>query len=815
MISSEVRSYCLANGAEEEIKDFFISYNRADRAWAEWIAWQLEEAGYSVTLQAWDFGPGSDFIQEMDSALKEAQQTIAVLSPNYLQSKFAGVEWHTALAEALKREECKLLPVLVRECELKGLLSIVVYIDLVGKEDEAWAKDELLRGVKIARGERGKPQTAPSFPRAVQRSITKQPRFPEALPPIWNVPHNRNPNFTGRESLLTDLRTSLTSGQSAALTQAISGLGGVGKTQLAVEYAYRHAAEYEVVWWVRSEEPATLASDYGGLAQELGLPEKGEKDQQVTVQAVRRWLGQNKNWLLVLDNADDPTNIHDYLPQGITGHVLVTSRNPNWGGVAIRLSVKKFERTESIKFLCKRTGQTDEITANKLAEELGDLPLALAQAGAYIEATSTTFAAYLKLFQSRRNELWKEEKSPIDYTATVATAWSLSMGRVREESLASEDLLNLCAYLGPDDIPLALLNERKEHLPHSLSSIASDGLARNRTISILRRYSLIEVTGDTLFIHRLVQAVVRDRMTEEEKRTWAEIALHLVNVTFESYSENVKNWTECSRLLPHAFTVTRNAEELGVACEVVADLLNIVAAYLTDHGQFEKAEAVFLQALKIRERIHGIEHSDVAQSLNDLGVLYENKGEYEKAESLHKRAEEIYEKAYGPNHPHIATPLNNLAVVYRSQRKYDEAEPLYKRTLQIFEESYGPVHPDVATCLTNLAELNRAQGKLEEAEAHCKRALQIFEENLLSEHINTAACLNNLALIYHCQARYTEAEPLYERAKGIWEKVLGPNHPNLAKVLINMSDLYEKTGRQNEAKKLRERAKAIRSRNQS
>jgi hypothetical protein len=237
------------------MNDFFISYNSADRQWAEWIAWQLEEAGYTTVLQAWDFRPGSNFVLEMQRAATEAERTIAVLSPDYLGARFTQPEWAAAFAQDPTGEKGTLLPVRVRECDLKGLLPQIIYIDLVGL-DETAAQDALLAGV---RRERAKPTAPPGFPGVIPRSVPQRPRFPGALPPIWNISHLRNPNFTGRESLLAQLRAALASGQPAALTQAISGLGGVGKTQLAVEYVYRYAAEYDVVWWVRAEEPATLA----------------------------------------------------------------------------------------------------------------------------------------------------------------------------------------------------------------------------------------------------------------------------------------------------------------------------------------------------------------------------------------------------------------------------------------------------------------------------------------------------------------------------------------------------------------------------
>jgi len=297
--------------------DFFISYNKADKSWAEWTAWTLEESGYTTVLQAWDFRPGSNFVLEMQRAATEAERTIAILSPSYLNALYTQPEWAAAFVQDPTGEKGTLLPVCVQKCDLKGLLPAIIYIDLVDL-DETTARDALLQGISR---ERNKPSTEPHFPGDARRSVTEQPRFPGALPRIWNVPHNRNPNFTGREEHLANLKAALSSGRPAALTQAIHGLGGVGKTQLALEYAYRNAAEYDIVWWVRSEEPATLASDYASLANALDLPEKEATDQELIIKAVKQWLEQNPKWLLVFDNVKDPADVRNYIPQGKTGHV--------------------------------------------------------------------------------------------------------------------------------------------------------------------------------------------------------------------------------------------------------------------------------------------------------------------------------------------------------------------------------------------------------------------------------------------------------------------------------------------------------------
>jgi hypothetical protein len=368
---------------------FFISYNKADRQWAEWIAWQLEETGYKTIIQAWDFRPGGNFALDMHEGLKKAERVLAVLSPDYLSALYTQPEWAAAFAQDPTGEKGLLLPARVRECKLEGLWPQIVYIDLVDV-NEVEAAERLLNGVKR---ERAKPATSPQFPVApvAAHSGAAKPNFPGALPPVWNVPQGENPHFVGRDQLLDQIHETLSAGQAAALT-AIHGLGGVGKTQLAAHYAHRRKGDYQIVWWIKAEEPATLAGDYAALAMALDLPEKDAREQSLIVAAVRRWLEQHPGWLLIFDNAHDAEEVRPYLPQGRAGRALITSRDPNWRGVASTLEVRMLRREDAARFLLERAGQSDEVTARALAAELGDLPLALEQAGAYIEETGETLA---------------------------------------------------------------------------------------------------------------------------------------------------------------------------------------------------------------------------------------------------------------------------------------------------------------------------------------------------------------------------------------------------------------------------------------
>ena len=632
------------------MKDFFISYNKADKTWAEWIAWQLEEAEYNIVLQAWDFRPGSNFVLEMQQAAANAERTIAVLSPAYLSALYTHPEWAAAFVQDPTGEKGTLLPVCIQKCDLKGLLSAIIHIDLVNLDENA-AKDALLKGISR---ERAKPSVKPAFPEDKQRSVARQPRFPGTLPPIWNVPHIRNPNFTGREEHLAKMKAALNSGEPAALTQAMHGMGGVGKTQLALEYTYRSAAEYDIVWWIRSEEHATLASDYASLALELDLPEKDATDQQVIIKAVKHRLEQIPKWLLVFDNAKDPAEVRKYIPQGETGHVLITSRNPSWRNIATPLDVRVLKRKESVGFLLKRTGYTDTDAAGALAEALGDLPLALEQAGAYMEVKGKSLLNYLNLFTVHKNKLLDRAGPSTDYPDTVATTWDLAFDEILQISAPGADLLNLFAFLAPDDIPIELLNSGVQFLPESLAAVAADALAFDDAVDPLRRYSLIEIIDETISVHRLVQAVTRDRLDGDDQKKWAEAAVHIVNEAFPFDSDNVKSWPVCSRLLPHALAAAGHSEAHDVVLDSTGRLLNQTGLYLKGRAQFTEAKEMYQRALAIDEAVYVPDHPQVAIYVNNLGGVLEALGDFEGAKKNYERALAIGEAVYVPDHPQVA-----------------------------------------------------------------------------------------------------------------------------------------------------------------
>jgi tetratricopeptide (TPR) repeat protein len=787
----------MAISTDNKKKDFFISYNKADEEWAVWIASQLEDAGYTTIIQAWDFRPGNNFPVEMDRACRETKHTICVLSPSYFQSNFTPSEWAASFTQDPKGEKRQIIPVRVRPFDNEGLLSSIIHIDLV-ELDEPEAKRKLLEGVCEGRA---KPIIAPKFPS--KKSDEKGPRFPGALPQIWNIPFNRNPNFTGRKEILDNLHNTLRAGNHTALTQSITGLGGVGKTQLAVEYAYQFASEYDLVWWVRSDDTVTLIADFSSLGDLLQL-KQGESPEKISkASLVRRWLESNGNWLLIFDNVQKPEDLYspvvsdtNFIPQSSLGHVLITSRNPNWSSIATPLNIQVFSPSEAVEFLQKRTGQIDATGAIDLANELGYLPLALEQAAAFINETpGMTLQNYLKIFRERHQELWKNESPPINYPDTVATTWSISIESVRKENPASLELLNLCAFLASEDIPTSLF--KKPFI---------DDLQFGVMIKCLKKYSLIDVTSEKISIHRLVQLVTRDHLKEGEKKRWIARAIFLLTDTFVFHPDDPKTWLESSRILPHAVAVAYFAEEEAIELDLTAQLIGNVGGYLFQFAEYNQARVLDERALNIAERVYGPYHKEVATGANNLGLVLKYLGNFTEAKIQLERALQINEKLFGPKHERVAAAANNLGSVLQDLGDLSGAKAQYERSIAICQKMNASKHPEVSKSINNLGRVLHDLGDFSGAKIQYERALKIDETEYGPIHPEVARDINNIGLLLQDLGEPQKARIEFERALKIYEKIFGPIHPDVAVSINNLGRVLQDLDDLPGAKKQLERA---------
>jgi hypothetical protein len=489
--------------------DFFISYTQADRAWAVWMAWVLEESGYRVLIQAWDFVPGSNWVKGMQDGAQDAARTIAVLSDDYLESVYGGAEWRAAWGSDPDGARRKLLPVRVRECDRPGLLAGVTGFDLFGL-GEAEAQSLLLSKVRAALAGRAKPASRPGFP-ASGGGASGGPRFPGSSPRVWKAPPH-NPHFTGRDAELGGLARGLAGG-STVTVHSLRGMGGVGKTQLAAEYALAHAGDYDVVWWVAAEEAASIPDQFAALAAALGL--EPAADPEALRARVHEALRSAAGWLLVFDNADDLADIAGWLPGapqpgGVPGHVIVTTRRGGFRSLGAVMDLDVIGLADAVALLRTRVPDLGQSTGEAIAAELGRLPLALEQAAAYMDRAQEPGEEYLELLRTRAGELYALGRVS-SRTDTVATLWNVSLDRAAAENPAAVQLLEVCAYLAPEPVPLDLFTAHAELLPAPLSAAAADQLAFTEAIRVLADYSLASRSRAGLQVHRLVQAATRAR----------------------------------------------------------------------------------------------------------------------------------------------------------------------------------------------------------------------------------------------------------------------------------------------------------------
>jgi tetratricopeptide (TPR) repeat protein len=792
--------YTSTPAASQPVQIFF-SYAHRDEALRDELAKHLDILRRQGVISTWHdrcITAGREWAGEIDRELETADIILLLISVDFLSSDYINdVELTRALARH-EAQSAQVIPVILRPCLWeRGAFAKLQALPTGGEPVTSgkWpSQDEAFR--VVAQEIEGAADEHSERQRAERAA-----RPGSAAAPIWRVPYRRNVSFTGREGLLEELHSALTRGAAVALT----GLGGIGKTQLALEYTYRHRDESRVVWWVRAEDEATLAADYAGLAAALGLAEREAREQAVVVAAVRLWLEQNAGWLLVFDNAENRAAVRDYVPQG-RGAVIITSREPVWSGVATPLGLEVLAPAEAVAFLCQRTRDTDAAAAAALAEALGRLPLALEQAAAYIEDTGGSLQHYRELFEEHHAPLLQQGRLSTDYPDTVATTWELSIGKVDQ---AARTLLNLCAFFASEEIPLDAIREEAGSLPSPLDGVAADAVRLDSAIAGLLRFSLIGRKGKDLSVHRLVQAVVRDRLEDAERQAWAAAAVALLNLQFPFDSDDVRTWPVCARLLTHALQAGHWAEAFTAAPEATAGLLNRAGIYLRGRAEFAGARALFERALRISEATLGAEHPNVATDLNNLGNVLQDQGDFAGARALYELALRIGEAALGAEHPTVAIRLNNLGSVLRAQGDLAGARAMYERALRIDEVAYGSDHPEVGVNASNLGLVLHNSGDYAGARALYERALRIGEAALGAEHPTVATYANNLGGVLRDLGDYAGARVHLERALRIGEAALGPEHPALASSANNLGNVLRAQGDYAGARALYERALRI------
>jgi tetratricopeptide (TPR) repeat protein len=769
-------------GEGTEQKRVFISRSGADKALAAELGHILEDAGYSVILQQWDFG-SKNFINEMHEALASGARVLALLSPDYLKSDHCQAEWTAAIhGDPLNRRE-RLVVIRVADCMPDGLLAPIPYFDLLPVLDHRPTLcDVVLDALHIGRR-----------------------KGYGAADPYWRAPRTifdadairPTPSFTGRADELAAIAAQFD--KAPDTPAAIHGLGGVGKTSLAREYAWRNRDAYGAIAWIPAASETQIIDGLIKLGARFMPRLEADQDRPAAAQRVQTELiaHLSRPALLIFDNVEDESLLLRWRPRQ-NAHTLATSRMPTWSReVAVLAALEVWPLEEAIDYLCAATGEREmsRADAQAVATAVDRLPLALSHAAAYLKLNRmVSVAAYLKTIARHM----RQAPAGADYPAAVYATFQTAIERAEAIAPGAAALITLAAFYAPDDIPFVLLETTPDELDAALAppvgdrtgarlvATLSDETPRLEALSALDRLSLIRAKLDakTLSLHRLVQAAARDRL-DTAAEAWAEAAVLVADDAYPFVE--FSNWPLCRALTPHALAAASSAPDSSGT--PLARILNQCGYFLRQQAAFAAVEPLYRRALNINEVTYGENHPDVATGLNNLAVLLRMTNRLAEAEPLHQRALKIDEANYGEHDPKVATDLDNLAELLRISNRLAEAERLSLRALKIREASYGDNHHDVATSLNNLAGLLYSTNRLAEAEPLFRRALKINEAIHGENHPDVAVGINNLAYLLEATNRADQAEPLYRRALEINETSLGADHPNTILLRSNLASL--------------------------
>lgn len=777
------------------MSEVFISYAHEDHDWVDRLRRMLTPLMRQGQVTVWDdrrIKPGEQWREKIDTALQDSQVAVLLISDHYLASEFISTYELPYILDSARRHKVTLLWVHVRRAlwnrtELEGYQAAYPPEPPIEHLDQPRQQDAL---AEIAR----------RIHAASNTTISNCKREHDLSRNVWNIPLHENPAFTGREDLLESIHASFKEGRTRAeLTQAIHGLGGVGKTQLVLRYAYTYRGEYDLVWWINCEKTEILAADYAALADELRLPGRGAENQKRTIQAVREWLESHDRWLLVFDNANEPADLNDYLPRFGCGHIIMTSRYHNWRNLGRSVQLVTWTPAEAVRFVIRQTGQENEQGAAQLARELGYLPLALAHAAAYIDNTpGLSITDYLDGFRQVGLQLLSDPELLGPSVATVSITWKLSLDALQHSSPESVDLFRLCAFLAPEELPYGAMSSTCDVLPKPLGP-QFDPTLWDRAWRKLNLYSLVDPTRSGVKIHRLVQLAVGETMTVAEREHWITVAVTWANRMFPPGEGHPYDLSLTRILLPHALIAAEHAAKNTIGLDQAAALLSKVGRYQADQLSHEDAESNLSRAISLYKRIKGSDASELAEPYGNFGWLHFLAGRYAAS---HKYFEQAVILAAGDSKSerlHRASVFTAYSYLLREEGSLTEAEEILMEALEIRKNFEGEQSHEAMASRYALAELSVRQADNERARDFSQQVLAFRRATLSEDHPLIAEALDTLGVALHQLGSSEEALVSHREAIRIRARQLGPLHIHTATSKYNLAVVLEALGNMDEA----------------
>jgi tetratricopeptide (TPR) repeat protein len=796
--------------------DVFLSYAAEDRVWADWVKQVLQQAGMNVRSQGTGFATGADLGAEVRDAVTVAGRTVVLLSGAYVRSTRANLVWQTMAAAESSRLQRTMIPIRVSDVRLTAPFDAWSTVDLAGL-DEHSAAETILRALD-----------EPLPPDGFGPDPISGARFPGNPPPVWNVP-TRNASFTGRAVMLEQLRDNLLRGMAVVMPQALHGLGGVGKTQLALEFSHRFRSDYDLVWWISAEQEEFITSAMAEIAPQIGIRRDNTEEAAEAVREALRLGRPHKRWLLVFDNAEEPERLARHIPQG-SGHVIITSRNPAWSNLAFPVEVDAFSREESIEHLTNRVDGLDRQAAADVAQLLGDLPLAIELASAWLETTGMPVGEYVQLLETQLTQ-WLDENQPLDYPLSAAATWLVSIERLGRRWPAAVRLLELCSCFSPEPISMRLLysDETVNHLL-SYDPQLREKMLLARIIREIGRYALAKVDQgrSSIQVHRLVQAVIRDSMSPE-KFAETEHDVHRILASVRpatGATDDPDNWTAYLDIWPHLGPSNAN----DCVEEPVRSLLVERIRYLWQRGEYEEAittgrrlETFWLenrgpddrQLLYLRFHLANVLRSmgDYQAALEiDRDVLERQQAKPDGADDVHtlmtssglatdlgatgnlagglSLARETYERfrdLFGEDYRYTLASANNLSLALRQVGDCFAARELDAETLDFRSQVLGVEHPLTLSSAANLARDMREAGSFRESTGLLRSTLEKYQELFGPEFPETLRTACSLAVSLRKQGEHEEARQLSSVTLEQYRLSYRPEHPDALGCQINLA----------------------------